>query len=83
MKHDLDTLAVAVQLIKEFGDDAVTVSRNRLVELIAADNRRAAAFWRAVMRACEDRLANAAGPRADADAQPDRGLGHSSLGLLH
>lgn len=58
MKCNLDALAVAVLLVKELGDDAVTVSRNRLVELTAADNRRAAAFWREVMEACEDRLSD-------------------------
>lgn len=62
MTNNLDALAVAVLLVRELGDDAVTVSRNRLVELTAADNRRAAAFWRAVMEACEDRLSAAPSP---------------------
>lgn len=57
MAHDLDTLAVAIQLVNELGDDAATVAKIRLVELIAANNLRAASFWRDVLRAAEDLLA--------------------------
>ena len=57
MAHDLDTLAVAIQLVNELGDDAATVTKIRLVELIAANNLRAASFWRDVLRASEDLLA--------------------------
>lgn len=57
MAHDLDTLAVAIQLVNELGDDAATVAKIRLVELIAANNLRAASFWRDVLRASEDLLA--------------------------
>jgi hypothetical protein len=57
MKHNLDTLAVAIQLVNELGDDAATVSKIRLVELIAANNLRAAAFWRDVLKASEELLA--------------------------
>ncbi|WP_119678644.1 hypothetical protein [Indioceanicola profundi] len=57
MKHNLDILAVAVQLVRELGEDAVTHSRNRLVELIAVNHHRGATFWRQVMQACESELA--------------------------
>lgn len=57
MAHDLDTLAVAIQLVNELGDDAATVAKIRLVELIAANNLRAASFWRDVLHASEDLLA--------------------------
>lgn len=57
MAHDLDTLAVAIQLVNELGDDAATVAKIRLVELIAANNLRAASFWRDVLRASEELLA--------------------------
>ncbi|HYE50461.1 MAG TPA: hypothetical protein VEB20_12785 [Azospirillaceae bacterium] len=62
MKYDLDTMLVGVQMVREMGPDAVTVARNRLVELIAANNLRAAAFWREVMKVCEAELAKAAPP---------------------
>lgn len=48
MKIDLDILAVAVQLVREFGEGAERMARARLVESIAADNPRAADFWRQV-----------------------------------
>jgi len=48
MKVDLDILAVALQLVREFGEEAERMARARLVESIAADNARAADFWRQV-----------------------------------
>ena len=70
MKNDTDTLLVAAQLVREMGADAVTVARIRLVELIAANNLRAAAFWRAVMQQCEVELARqAAAAPAPAEMQ--------------
>lgn len=57
MRQNLDIMAVAVQLVRELGEDAVTHSRARLVELIAANHHRGAAFWRLVMQACEAELA--------------------------
>ncbi|HYC02851.1 MAG TPA: hypothetical protein VED40_06135 [Azospirillaceae bacterium] len=69
MKNDIDTLLVAAQLVREMGADAVTVARIRLVELIAANNLRAAAFWRAVMQQCEVELARTSAAPAPADLQ--------------
>jgi hypothetical protein len=65
MKNDLDILAVAAQLVREMGDDAVRVSRVRLVELIAANNPRAADFWRSVLQQCEIMLAQSSGSMAE------------------
>ncbi|EWY41980.1 hypothetical protein N825_18735 [Skermanella stibiiresistens SB22] len=53
MKTDLDILLVATRLVEELGDDAARLAKVKLVELIAANNLRAAAFWREVMRVCE------------------------------
>jgi hypothetical protein len=71
MKHNLDTLAVAIQLVNELGDDAATVSKIRLVELIAANNLRAAAFWRDVLKASEELLAQRLEQGALDDAEDD------------
>ncbi len=71
MKQDLDILVVANQLVRELGDNAPRASRCRLVELIAANNPRAAAFWRDVTRMCEEMLAahrNKAGGPVDGSA---------------
>jgi hypothetical protein len=57
MKTEFDVVALATQLIEQWGEDAPRVSKVRLVELIAANNVRAAAFWREVMRLCEKLLA--------------------------
>ena len=54
MKTDLDILLVATRLVEELGDDAVRLAKVKLVELIAANNLRAAAFWRDVLRVCEE-----------------------------
>jgi len=59
MHRNLESMIVAAQLVRELGSDAVAVSRTRLVELLAADNRRAAAFWREVLAICEEELARA------------------------
>ncbi|WP_155524639.1 hypothetical protein [Oleisolibacter albus] len=56
MKDDSDIVAVALQLVNDHGSDAPTISRNRLVEVTAAGNARAARFWRAVRHACEHLL---------------------------
>ncbi|WP_207478433.1 hypothetical protein [Arenibaculum pallidiluteum] len=53
MKNDYDVVAMANHLIEEWGEHAPRVSKVRLVELIAANNLRAASFWREVMRLCE------------------------------
>lgn len=74
MKIDLDILAVAVQLVREFGLDAERVARARLVECIAADNARAADFWRKVGEHA-DRLTEARDPAAAAASMADAGLG--------
>jgi len=62
MKNDLDIIMVASRLVEELGDDAVRLSKVKLVELIAANNLRAAAFWRDVMRLCEEHLAETKPP---------------------
>ncbi len=49
MKIDLDILAVATQLVGEFGDRAVVFCHARLVEHVAVNNLRAADFWRQAM----------------------------------
>jgi hypothetical protein len=74
MKTDLDIVMVATRLVEELGDDAVRLAKVKLVELIAANNLRAAAFWREVMRLCEEHTSAStatsptgiAGPQADA-----------------
>ena len=71
MKTDLDIVMVATRLMEEMGDDAVRLAKVKLVELIAANNLRAAAFWREVMRLCEEQSGAAsaapiAQPLADA-----------------
>ncbi len=58
MKNDLDVVAMATQLVDQWGGDAPRVSKVRLVELIAANNLRAASFWREVMRLCESILSD-------------------------
>jgi uncharacterized protein YgbK (DUF1537 family) len=49
MKIDLDILAVATQLVGEFGDRAVGFCHARFVEHVAVNNVRAADFWRQAM----------------------------------
>ena len=60
MKTDLDIVMVATRLVEELGDDAVRLAKVKLVELIAANNLRAAAFWREVMRLCEEHTGTSA-----------------------
>ncbi|AWK89081.1 hypothetical protein [Azospirillum thermophilum] len=57
MKTDHDVLVLATRLVDELGEAAVRISRVRLVELTAANNIRAAAFWRDVTRTAEKLLA--------------------------
>jgi len=57
MKIDTDVLLFATRLVDEMGEAAIRISRVRLVELTATNNLRAAAFWRDVMRASEQLLA--------------------------
>ena len=72
MKTDLDIVMVATRLVEELGDDAVRLAKVKLVELIAANNLRAAAFWREVMRLCEEHTgAGAAAPAGMAKPQAD------------
>ena len=56
MKIDHDALLFATRLVEEMGESAIRISLVRLVELTAANNLRAAAFWRDVMRASESLL---------------------------
>src|SRR3954447_14088378 len=69
MKTDLDIVMVATRLVEELGDDAVRLAKVKLVELIAANNLRAAAFWREVMRLCEEHT-GASAAAATGMAQP-------------
>ena len=62
MKTDYDALLFATRLVEELGETAIRVSRVRLVELTAANNLRAAAFWRDVMRTCERLVSERASP---------------------
>lgn len=57
MKTDYDVLLFATRLVEEMGETAIRISRVRLVELTAANNLRAAAFWREVLRTSERLLA--------------------------
>lgn len=62
MKIDHDVLLFATRLVEELGDSAIRISRVRLVELTAANNIRAAAFWRDVLSASERLLAERTPP---------------------
>lgn len=62
MKIDHDVLLFATRLVEELGESAVRISRVRLVELTAANNLRAAAFWRDVLRTSEQLLAERPSP---------------------
>lgn len=57
MRTDHDVLLLATRLVEELGDTALRISHVRLVELTAANNLRAAAFWRDVLRTAERLLA--------------------------
>jgi hypothetical protein len=70
MKTDLDIVMVATRLVEELGDDAVRLAKVKLVELIAANNLRAAAFWREVMRLCEEHTGASAAAAPTGMAQP-------------
>ena len=72
MKTDLDIVMVATRLVEELGDDAVRLAKVKLVELIAANNLRAASFWREVMRLCEEHTSTAGtAPTGMAKSQAD------------
>lgn len=58
MRIDHDALLFATRLVDELGESAIRISRVRLVELTAANNLRAAAFWRDVLRTSERLLAD-------------------------
>jgi len=58
MQTDAHTFAAC--LVAELGERAIRHSRVRLVELTAACDLRAAAFWRDVMHASEQILARSA-----------------------
>jgi hypothetical protein len=62
MKTNHDALLFATRLVDELGEAAVRISRVQLVELTAANNLRAADFWRDVMRASERLLSEKAPP---------------------
>ncbi|MCW2247519.1 hypothetical protein M2352_003153 [Azospirillum fermentarium] len=57
MTTENDAHNFAACLVAELGERAIRLSRVRLVELTAASDLRAAAFWRDVMRASEQLLA--------------------------
>lgn len=64
MKTDLDVLVFATRLVDELGETAIRISRVRLVELTAANQTRAAAYWRDVMTTAERLLDERSGRRA-------------------
>ena len=70
MKPQQDTLLVASRLVDELGADAIRVSRVKLVEVLAANNQRAAAFWREVLDVAEMLLSDARPAAARAERQP-------------
>lgn len=59
MMINTDTLLFATRLADELGEKALRISRVKLVEVTAANNRQAADFWRDVLRTCESRFAMA------------------------
>lgn len=61
MKTDYDALLQASRLVDELGEAAVRISRVKLVELTAANQLRAAEFWRQVLAASEDMLSTRRG----------------------
>lgn len=61
MDEESEILALARRLTEELGEDAVRITKVRLVELIAANDLRAAAFWRNILRAVERLRAEADG----------------------
>lgn len=71
MKTDHDVLLLATRLVDELGETALRISRVRLVELTAANNLRAAAFWRDVLHTSEELLA--ARPSSVGNAGPAYG----------
>lgn len=76
MKTDHDVLLLATRLVDELGDAAVRISQVRLVELTAANNLRAAAFWREVMTTSQRLLAERpAATRRDAPCAPNLAVG--------
>lgn len=71
MKVDSDALLFATRLVDEVGEAAARISRVKLVELTAANDLRAADFWRQVMQSSESLLARRAGRDPAADAPLD------------
>lgn len=71
MKAEFDVLFVAARLVEEMGESAARFSRVKLVETTAANEARAADFWRQVTHVCETRLASKA--QADSEAAPASG----------
>lgn len=62
MTIETEALLFAIRLVDELGERAIRLSRVRLVELTAASDLRAAAFWRDVMQASERLLAQRPAP---------------------
>ena len=54
MKNDGEVRILASRLVEVLGEGAARHAMCRLVELTAANETRAAAFWRDVMHMCED-----------------------------
>lgn len=71
MKAEFDVLFVAAGLVEEMGEAAARFSRVKLVETTAANEARAADFWRQVLHVCEAQLARKA--QADKQAAPATG----------
>jgi hypothetical protein len=61
IKPDYDALLQANRLVEELGEAAVRISKVKLVELTAANQVRAAEFWRQVMYASEEILSRQGG----------------------
>jgi hypothetical protein len=57
MMLERDPRALAARLVEQMGDAAPRHAKCRLVELTAANELLAAAFWRSVMYRCEEILA--------------------------
>lgn len=62
MKNDGEVRVLASRLVEVLGEDAARHALCRLVELTAANETRAAAFWRDVMHVCEELAAGQAAP---------------------
>lgn len=62
MKLERDPRALASRLVEQMGDAAPRHAKCRLVELTAANELLAAAFWRSVMHRCDEILARRYAP---------------------